>query len=68
MKEVERIALRNVIFETDFKSVVDVIHRWVNGIFEFSSLIVMIKNALYLFSNFQIKLLSDMQTRLLINL
>jgi hypothetical protein len=27
MKEVERIALRNVIFETDFKSVVDVIHR-----------------------------------------
>jgi hypothetical protein len=27
MKEVERIALRNVIFETDFKSVVNVIHR-----------------------------------------
>jgi hypothetical protein len=27
MKEVERIDLRNVIFEIDFKSVVGVIHR-----------------------------------------
>jgi hypothetical protein len=27
MKKVERIGLRNVIFETDFKSVADVIHR-----------------------------------------
>jgi ribonuclease HI len=55
MKKVECIGLRNVIFETDSKSVVDAIHRRVNGISEFSSLIVMIKNVLSLFSNFQVK-------------
>jgi ribonuclease HI len=55
MKKVERIGLRNVIFETNSKSVVDVIHRRVNGISEFSSLIVMIKNVLSLFSNFLVK-------------
>jgi ribonuclease HI len=55
MKEVEHIGLRNVIFETDSKSVVDAIHRRVNGISEFSSLIVTIKNVLSLFSNFQVK-------------
>jgi ribonuclease HI len=37
MKEVEHIGLRNIIFETDSKSVVDAIHRRINGISEFSN-------------------------------
>jgi ribonuclease HI len=55
MTKLHQRGFTNVIFETDAQNIVGAIHRRVNGVFEFSSIINKIKHLLSLYSGFEVK-------------